>query len=133
MEVPVTVVPSSQNLAPALQERLESVPLVRRLLNRCWPAVHWLRPDRHNLPHMLRIVQQAVAAGRVHLEFVVHSSELMPGGSPLFPTHEHIERLYEGLEILFELSGRTCTPATLSEFYEMYRARAYPSVGGGGR
>ncbi len=130
LEVPVTIVPSGRSLAPPLRERLESVPLVRRFLNRFLPAVYWLRPDRRNLPHMLRIVRQAVAAGQVHLEFMVHSSELMPGGSPLFPTREHIERLYEGLEVLFELSGHTCTPATLSEFYEMYRARAYQPTGG---
>ncbi|MDR7415114.1 MAG: deacetylase [Armatimonadota bacterium] len=124
MEVPVTVVPSGPSALRPWRERLNSVPLARRLLHRFWPSVHWLRPDRRNLPHMLRIVRRAAHEGCVHLEFMVHSSELMPGGSPLFPTREHIEHLYRDLEVLFERASRTCRPATLSEFYEMYRVQA---------
>jgi peptidoglycan/xylan/chitin deacetylase (PgdA/CDA1 family) len=130
LEVPVTIVPSGWRSLGNLRERVRSVPLLRRAVHRFLPAVYWLRPDRRNLPHMLRIVRQAAELGRTHLEFMVHSSELMPAGSPLFPTRDHIERLYANLEALFELAARTCTPATLSEFYDAYRARAYPFAGG---
>lgn len=124
LEVPMTVVPSGLPTLGFLRERTRSVPLLRRALDRLLPAAYWLRPDRRNLPHMLRIVHQAVRHGRVHLEFMIHSSELMPEGSPLFPSREHIERLYRQLEVLFELASRTCTPATLSEFYGIFRATA---------
>ncbi|MDR5708494.1 MAG: deacetylase [Armatimonadota bacterium] len=129
LEVPVTIVPSGRPSLGNLRERVRSVPLLRRAVHRFLPAVYWLRPDRRNLPHMLRIVRQAVEAGRVHLEFMVHSSELMPGGSPLFPGDDNIERLYGDLESLFELAASTCTPATLSEFYHTYRARADQPAG----
>jgi len=40
-------------------------------------------------------VNDAVVAGRAHLLFMLHSSELMPGGSPTFPTADSITRLNE--------------------------------------
>lgn len=125
LEVPMTVVPSGLPRLEPVRARLASGSFLRRAVNRFLPAVHWLRPDRRNLPHMLRIVHRAVQQRRIHLEFMVHSSELMPGGSPLFPDRAHIEQLYGDLEALFELVSRTCTSATVSEFYGIYRAHAH--------
>lgn len=36
-----------------------------------------------------------------YLMFMLHSSEMMPGGSPTFQTEGGIEILYEHLEIIF--------------------------------
>ena len=33
--------------------------------------------------------------------FMLHSSEMMPGGSPSFPDEQSIEKLYECIERLF--------------------------------
>ncbi len=129
LEVPMTVVPSGLPSLGVWRERAGSLPIVRRALNRFLPPVYWLRPDRRNLAHMLRLVRQAAERARPHLEFMVHSSELMPGGSPLFPTADHVERLYRDLEVLFRIAAGTCQPATLSEFHEAYRATTQPAVG----
>ena len=123
LEVPVTIVPSGLPALRPLRRLLARTSPGRRLLRRFLPEVYWLRPDRRNLPAMLGIVRRAVEEGRAHLEFVVHSSELMPGGSPLFPTENHIERLYADLEVLFDLVHRTCRAATLAEFYAEFAAR----------
>jgi hypothetical protein len=40
----------------------------------------------------------------------------MPGGSPYFPTAEHIERLYESLEALFCQVATRFRGMTLSGF-----------------
>ena len=61
----------------------------------------WLRPGRDNLPDLLYIVQQAKRRNADYLMFILHSSEMMPGGSPTFNTPERIEKLYEDLEVLF--------------------------------
>lgn len=123
LEVPVTIAPSGLPALRPVRRLLGRTGLGRRVLRRFLPEVHWLRPDRRNLPHMLRIVRRGVAEARAHLEFIVHSSELMPGGSPLFPTEAHIQRLYADLEVLFDLVGRTCRAMTLAEFYAEFAAQ----------
>ena len=50
--------------------------------------------------------------------FILHSSELMPGGSPTFPTDDAIESLYEDLESVFADAAEHFRGATLSEFYD---------------
>jgi hypothetical protein len=48
---------------------------------------------------------------------MLHSSELMPGGSPTFPTPDSIARLNEDLAALFALAqARGCRGRTLGEF-----------------
>jgi hypothetical protein len=54
---------------------------------------------------------------------MLHSSELMPGGSPTFRNEASIERLYEDLEALFEAAAGRFQGATMSEFYEAWGAR----------
>ena len=45
----------------------------------------------------------------------IHSSELMPGGSPFFRTPKSIERLYRRLENLFSLAAKEFRGITLAE------------------
>jgi hypothetical protein len=97
LEVPVTIVPTPQGNS-------------------------WLRPQRGNLDSMITILHQAREAGWPCILFVLHSSELMPGGSPIFRTNDSIERLYEDLEALFSEASDGFRPATLSEFYELRSA-----------
>lgn len=99
-------------------------PLLRRAANRVSPGLSWLYPvqpalraplDR-NLDAMLEVARRARAEGSAHMEFMLHSSELMPDGSPSFRNASDIERLYEHLEILFEDLSTWCCGATLKEF-----------------
>ena len=56
-------------------------------------------------------------AGAPCAEFALHSSELMPGGSPTFGTEQSIERLYRDLERLFAAAAEYgFRGATLAEF-----------------
>jgi hypothetical protein len=48
---------------------------------------------------------------------MLHSSELMPGGSPSFRTVSDIERMYGYLEALFEKLSAWCRGMTLAEFH----------------
>jgi hypothetical protein len=120
LEVPVTIMLS----------RFPLHGLARHVLSRTAPTaslarwllpVRWLRPDGRNLQHLLRIVDRAAAEGRRYVDFMLHSSELMPGGSPAFPTEASIERLYEHLECLFEHATRVFDGATLARFYDGLR------------
>jgi hypothetical protein len=78
----------------------------------------WLRPDGHNLPDMLALVNHIQKSDSDYLMFMLHSSELMPGGSPAFKTGTSIESLYADLEILFETAAGNFRGITLTNYYE---------------
>jgi hypothetical protein len=102
------------------------VPLVRRYVNRVFPAVVWMRPTGRNLRFLLEMLDQARAERWPYVEFMLHSSELMPGSSPTFRDEDSIEKLYEDLEALFEAAGAHFQGATLSEFHDSWTARRGP-------
>jgi hypothetical protein len=55
---------------------------------------------------------------------MIHSSELMPGGSPRYPTARSIEALYRCLERLFAAARRDFVGLTLSEYHDRFVAAA---------
>src|SRR5258708_6349977 len=114
LEVPMTVRAGCLNrLAPWLYR----VPLLRRVANRASPRLDWLCPAENDLAGLLRAAHGARAEGATHVEFALHSSELMPGGSPTFRNAAQIERLYEWLHALFEELARWAVGMTFEEFH----------------
>ena len=81
------------------------------------PSVNWLRPSGGNAAQMISVAEKTLAEGNDYVEFMLHSSEFMPGGSPTFKDEADIEQLYQDLEELFSwLAGRT-KGMTLAEYY----------------
>jgi hypothetical protein len=72
---------------------------------------------QRQLDVMVEVARARRAEGATHMEFMLHSSELMPGGSPTFRTQSDIERLYRALEALFEELAGWCRGMTLQEFH----------------
>jgi hypothetical protein len=115
LEVPMTIRSSGLSRSAPWVYR---VPLLRQAANRLWsPALNHLCPAESNLRGMLRAARTARAQGAAHVEFSLHSSELMPGGSPTFRGASDIERLYECLEILFDELSSWCRGMTLKQFH----------------
>jgi hypothetical protein len=85
------------------------------------PDLVWLYPKGYNHRHLPGVIEAVLHSGREHAEFMMHSSELMPGGSPNFPTGRSIERLYETIEGLFEGVRDRFVPVTMWEFHERVR------------
>lgn len=84
-----------------------------KLLGRC----QWLRPDK-NLDLSILINLVDLCEKDDYLMFMIHSSELMPGGSPNFKTEEDINKLYEVIEKLFSyIKSRGYIGITLKEYY----------------
>ena len=50
--------------------------------------------------------------------FMLHSSELMPNGSPTFSTDKEIEKLYKDLDRLFKYLDKKYIGQTLIDYYE---------------
>lgn len=82
------------------------------------PSVHWLRPSGNNVDKMQRVAEQSLAEGNDYIEFMLHSSEFMPGGSPTFKTDQDIEGLYNDLEALFAWLHERAVGMTLAEYYQ---------------
>lgn len=99
---------------------------LRKALKRQAYRADWMRPDGHNLQRLLRVVDDVAALDRDYLEFTLHSSEFMPGGSPTFRSEGDIERLYDHLERLFERVRRRFVGATLSSFARSFMRRGDP-------
>jgi hypothetical protein len=138
LEVPMTIRPSRLYRRAPWAYR---TPLLRRAANRVSLGLNWLCPvqpahraplDR-NLNAMLQTARGARAEAPTHMEFMLHSSELMPGGSPIFRTASDIERLYESLEILFEDLSTWCCGATLKEFHARFGNSPAAAGGPGNR
>lgn len=112
LEVPMTIV-ASMNLVRSMASGLPAP--ARAAVDRLLPPIQWLRPNGRNLRPMLEIIRAKKAAGATHIEFMLHSSELMPGGSPTFKTTDAIERLYSDMEQVFAAT-QGLIPSTVSEF-----------------
>jgi hypothetical protein len=124
LEIPLTVMclqPAAVRYAAA---RCGERTLSRRALQRFFPQTAWLRPRGNNRNEMLRILQAARRERRAYVEFMLHSSEFMPGGSPTFPTAASIERLYDDLDAVFSTAAQHFQGATLSEFRSTFPNRA---------
>lgn len=62
----------------------------------------WLRPSGTCSFSALKKVLDKASQDSNYVMFMLHSSEMMPGGSPSFPNANKIERMYSCVERLFE-------------------------------
>jgi hypothetical protein len=121
LEVPMTISPPGAVGRTMRRLAIRAPKPVRAVVNRLWPPTRWLRPDgrngRRRLPLRRFAAQSAVRTELNYVEFMLHSSELMPGGSPTYQTPAAIDRLYEDLETLFAAAQQTFQAATLKEYH----------------
>jgi hypothetical protein len=82
------------------------------------PSTLWLRPSGGNVENMKKVAEQTLKQGSDYIEFMLHSSEFMPGGSPTFKNEQDIERLYDDLEKLFSWISERAQGMTLAEYYQ---------------
>ncbi len=116
LELPMTIVPRREKLRRMIPEAVGKFRNGRRFLKLLAPY-EWLRPTKYrNALKLIWVVEQAIQDGRDYIEFMLHSSELMPGGSPTFPTASSIEQLYDDLEQLFEFISKHFIGMTLAEY-----------------
>lgn len=78
----------------------------------------WLRPNGNNIEEMKFLLHKIHTSSDDYIMFMLHSSELMPGGSPTFSTAESIERLYNVIRNVFEEASKYYEGKTLREYAE---------------
>jgi len=116
LEIPMTIIPSCPALTRYVPVTITEHPFLGRAV-RSVLAINWFRPNRKNSNQMLRLLDMVRREKRGYIQFMIHSSELMPGGSPYFPDKASVEKLYNDLEILFEHAASNYRGMTLTEFY----------------
>ncbi len=77
----------------------------------------WLRPAINSADEMISLIKETERKGLDYLEFMIHSSELMPGGSPYTKDEVAVESFYEKMEKVFEYVSKDYTGITLRDFY----------------
>jgi hypothetical protein len=124
LEVPMTIRPNySQSLARIhhLGERGISGKVLRAAYG---SPYSWLRPNGRNRDAMIALVESAVEDGWGVLEFMIHSSDLMPNGSPTFRTGEQVELLYQHVTSLFNrLESLGARGITLGDYRSLWEER----------
>ncbi|WP_414147863.1 deacetylase [Erwinia sp. BNK-24-b] len=111
LEVPMSIQYKHSGLMNAVKQGYDRLRGKRRS-----PSVHWLRPTGGNVEQMTGVAQKTLAGGADYVEFMLHSSEFMPDGSPTFKTAEDIDRLYDDLEQLFIWLQSRTQGMTLAEY-----------------
>lgn len=68
-------------------------------------------------PHvdLMLVLNRAIEEERSHVLFMLHSSELMPGGSSTFGTADDIKNPYDNPKELFVYASERFTSTTLAE------------------
>ena len=122
LEVPMTIVKNTEYIRTRKLAKMNK--LSRLMLNRYHPEWMWLRPNGRNLKYLLKTVDSVVETKGGYAEFMLHSSEFMPGGSNTFRNRKSIENLYAHLNALFEYLKVSYTGMTLSE----YRKHAFKNI-----
>ena len=113
LELPVTIVRTRRYLGAVEQLRrgLARSFLGTRVMRKAFPNSAWLMPTGRNGAELLGVLDRVRSERRPYAQFVIHSSELMPGGSPKLPDEKAIDRLYVDIEALFaaasDFSGQT--------------------------
>lgn len=121
LEVPMTIERGPHHmLARAVRHTLRGSSLGRRFAERLFPAAYWFRPNRRNHQNMLKILRQAEERPSDYIEMMLHSSEVMPGGSPYFPDRSAMDRLYDDLEALFSHGAGRFEGLTLAEYRDRF-------------
>lgn len=121
LQVPMTIV--SRYASPwteSLRGGLRRIPYVGKHLIWTLPRYWWLRPNGRNGSMLRSILSIAQEQRRDYVEFMLHSSELMAGGSPTFRTPQSIDALYRDLDALFDAARGGWTGMTLSEYRDAF-------------
>lgn len=81
----------------------------------------WVRPDCSYSLKGIKKVMDICSSKNDYIMFMIHSSELMPNGSPRFKTKNDIEMLYNNIEEIFKYANKLGYKGmTLKEFYMTY-------------
>lgn len=87
--------------------------------------VRWLRPSGRNGRVLRSLIERVLAESRTCAVLMIHSSDLMPGGS-IVPDAQTVESLYLDMEALFQIVHGRMVGMTLTDFYDRFHSSQVP-------
>lgn len=84
-----------------LKRTVHGKTLKRKLINLLRGEQRWLRPALQTETEMIELVNDCIKSKYPYLMFMIHSSELMPGGSPYCLTENDVREYLNRLENIF--------------------------------
>ncbi len=113
LEIPFTIMRSRIPLSGSIRERIKTIMKGK--------SIHF-RPAVSSVTEMKYIVYKCIKSKDTDvIEFMLHSSELMPGGSPYFKDKRAIEVMYCSLEALFRyIKKNNLWGITMQEYQLIY-------------
>lgn len=117
LELPVTIMHKTAFILP---DSFKIKNIVKSAVHVVKPWNLWIRPNGRNLNQMKYVVNNSTSE---YIMFMLHSSELMPGGSPTFRDDASIEKLYSDILNLFKLVKNNYEGCTLREFEQLKREK----------
>jgi hypothetical protein len=93
-------------------------PFLVKLLSKIGRGPLWFRPFPYMSTATLILVYKTAKTLRLpYIQMMLHSSELLPGGSPYYQDEPSIDRLYETLHGVFDYLMRDgCQPVSLKQY-----------------
>jgi len=123
LEVPVTIFRRYGKFLYDVYSMLQAGRLRGGMQLLLGPADLWFRPH-HTYRRMTEAVDRAVHSSADYIMYMLHSSELMPGGSPNFRTEKDVDKVYADTEEAFDLlANRGAEGVTCFEYYVEYNKR----------
>lgn len=118
LEVPMSIRMSHHFFKPGISS-------IRKYLGAAYHSIKgkpvWMRPNGNNYDELVWLSKRIKYSNSDYLMFMLHSSELMPGGSPTFQSKESIEKLYEQMEALFTMLSKMYKGITLRDYSNLVR------------
>ncbi len=103
-------------------DKIRNVSIIKLLKNIAkfiYGKNQWVRPDASlNNSGIIKVIDRCNKKNE-YIMFMIHSSELMPGGSPYFKSEQDIESLYINIEKLFKyIKSLGYQGITLRDYYK---------------
>ena len=108
LEVPMTT---------SLKHHFYGNSLKRKIINLIRGEERWLRPALQTEKEMLSLINDDLKSHKSYIMFMIHSSELMPKGSPYCDTQADVDFLLNKLENIFIQIQHLGKGVSLKDFY----------------
>ncbi len=123
LEVPVTIRKIHVFQSNRIKNIINFCGEVTRLV---FGRYQWIRPNQYsslNIKEMKKVIDLCNNDNHC-IMFMIHSSELMPGGSPTFKSEQDIERLYSIIESIFKyVKDSGYIGMTLRDYYNYFNRK----------
>jgi len=119
LEVPMSI--KFLHRLHALDRSLSLAGRIRSVIQFVLGSEYWFRLGISDINDMRAIIGASRAGNDPYLMFMIHSSELMPGGSPYFVDDESVEAMYNDLERLFVELSRDYAGISLGRYADSFR------------